>query len=132
MTRRSPARLLAPLALVASVVAVLMIVSGSGDDETSRRPAPSTSTESAGATTGSDLGGEQTVGAQTGSGFEDDSGGRAAAPPQSSRSVHVVRAGDNLTTIAEQTGIPVARLLELNPDVDPQALVLGQRIKLRP
>ena len=49
----------------------------------------------------------------------------------SQRRVYVVKAGDTLATIATKTGIPVADLLALNPDVDPQALVSGQRIKLR-
>ena len=39
--------------------------------------------------------------------------------------------GDTLAGIAEKTGVTVERLQELNPDLDPQALVAGQKIKLR-
>jgi LysM repeat protein len=43
---------------------------------------------------------------------------------------YVVRAGDNLSTIANRTGVPVGTILELNPSLDPQALSTGQRIRL--
>ena len=44
---------------------------------------------------------------------------------------YVVKPGDTLATIAERTAVPIDRLLALNPTIDPQALVTGQRIKLR-
>jgi LysM repeat protein len=47
------------------------------------------------------------------------------------RRTYVVKAGDTLATIAERTGVQIDRLLSLNPTIDPQALVKGQRIKLR-
>jgi LysM repeat protein len=43
-----------------------------------------------------------------------------------------VKAGDSLLAIAEKTGVPTDQLQRLNPDVDPQVLVPGQRLKLRP
>ena len=43
---------------------------------------------------------------------------------------YTVRPGDNLSTIANRTGVPVGTLLELNPSLDPQGLVTGQRVKL--
>ena len=46
------------------------------------------------------------------------------------RGVYVVRPGDTLVSISEQTGIAVDELVELNPDLDPQALISGQRIRL--
>ena len=42
-----------------------------------------------------------------------------------------VRPGDNLTTISEVTGVPIERLEQLNPELDPQALVEGQKVILR-
>ena len=45
--------------------------------------------------------------------------------------VWIVREGDTLAGISEQTGIDVDELLQLNPDLDPQALLQGQRIALR-
>ena len=44
---------------------------------------------------------------------------------------HVVKRGDVLARIAEKTGVPVEELIKSNPQVDPLALVPGQRIRLR-
>jgi LysM repeat protein len=42
-----------------------------------------------------------------------------------------VQSGDTLTSIAHETGVPVATIIELNPGVDPQILVAGEELKLR-
>ncbi len=42
-----------------------------------------------------------------------------------------VKSGDTLISIAHRMGIPVARIEELNPEVDPQILVAGEQLKLR-
>ena len=42
-----------------------------------------------------------------------------------------MKTGDTLAAIAETVGVPVDTLLELNPELDPQALVSGQKIRLR-
>lgn len=44
---------------------------------------------------------------------------------------YVVKTGDTLTAIAHETGVTVAEILALNPEVDPQILVAGQTLKLR-
>ncbi len=44
---------------------------------------------------------------------------------------YTVKPGDTPSSIAEEAGIPLERLLELNPDIDPQALSPGQRLRLR-
>jgi len=44
---------------------------------------------------------------------------------------YVVKSGDTLTAIAHQTGVPVAQILALNPEVDPQILIAGETLKLR-
>ena len=54
-------------------------------------------------------------------------GGREDAP-----AAYTVKAGDTLGGIAAKTGVSLSRIQELNPDLDPQALVSGQKIKLRP
>ena len=41
-----------------------------------------------------------------------------------------VRSGDTLAVIAERFGTSVDRLMELNPGVDPQALRVGQSIRV--
>jgi LysM repeat protein len=51
-------------------------------------------------------------------------GGKVAA-------AYVVQNGDTLTSIAHKTGVSVARIQELNPDVDPQILISGEKLKLR-
>jgi LysM repeat protein len=47
------------------------------------------------------------------------------------RPSYTVKLNDNLGLIAEKTGVSVARLEELNPELDPQNLIVGQKIKLR-
>jgi LysM repeat protein len=42
----------------------------------------------------------------------------------------IVGPGDTLTEIAAKTGVSVAELQAFNPDVDPLALVPGERLKL--
>lgn len=44
---------------------------------------------------------------------------------------YVVQNGDTLTSIAQEKGVSVSRLQRLNPGVDPQILVSGQKLKLR-
>jgi LysM repeat protein len=45
---------------------------------------------------------------------------------------YVVREGDALSVIAERTGIDEDRIEQLNPRLDPLALLPGERIRLRP
>jgi LysM repeat protein len=47
------------------------------------------------------------------------------------RGVWVVREDDTLAQISEETGIDVDEILAMNPDLDPQVLIQGQRIALR-
>jgi LysM repeat protein len=44
---------------------------------------------------------------------------------------YTVETGDTLTSIAHETGIPVAQILRLNPEVDPQILIAGEILKLK-
>jgi LysM repeat protein len=44
---------------------------------------------------------------------------------------YVVESGDTLISIAHHTGVSVARIEELNPEVDPQILIAGEKLKLR-
>jgi Tfp pilus assembly protein FimV len=41
-----------------------------------------------------------------------------------------VRAGDTLASIATRTHVPIVRLRRLNPNVQPTALFIGQRLRL--
>jgi LysM repeat protein len=74
-------------------------------------------------------------------GGESDSDSVGGSPPaaetkQGNGSVHtpksyVVQSGDTLTSIAHENGVTVAQILKLNPGVDPQILVSGEKLKLR-
>lgn len=45
--------------------------------------------------------------------------------------VYVVKSGDTLIGIAHRMGVSVARIEQLNPEVDPQILIAGEKLKLR-
>jgi LysM repeat protein len=47
------------------------------------------------------------------------------------KGVWIVHSGDTLGAISLKTGIDVTTLQALNPDIDPQTLIEGQRIALR-
>lgn len=105
MEARNLARLLAPLALVAALVAVVVVVQAS-----------STGTTAEGL-------GERTATQRTTT--------QSSRPGRRRARVYVVKAGDTLTAVAERTGVSLDTIIELNPDVDPNALQTGQRLKLR-
>lgn len=109
-SRRIPGRLLAPLALVAFAVAFFIVVASSGV---------------LGGGSGSDSSSSKTTQQAT---KRNRAAFRSNGKP---KRVYVVKSGDSLVGIAEKTGISVDRLQQLNPDVDPQALIAGQRLKLR-
>ena len=44
--------------------------------------------------------------------------------------LYSVRSGDTLAVIAERYGTSVDRLMELNPGIDPQALRVGQSVRV--
>lgn len=109
MTRSTPARLLAPLALVAVAVALYLVVSA-GTSDSGDRGAPSavkTRTEKA------------------------SSNSKATTKRATGRTRYTVKSGDTPSGIAEKTGVSVAKLLKLNPDLSPEALSPGDRLKLR-
>jgi LysM repeat protein len=51
--------------------------------------------------------------------------------PRTTKEKYVVQSGDTLTSISQKTGIPVAELQALNPEVDPQILIAGETLKLQ-
>ena len=118
-TRRSPARFLAPLAFVAFVFVLFVVITGSAVDDGG----------------GNDSGrATETQEQRSGSGSDDERAGTdttETTPRRQGRRTYVIKTGDTLGAISEQTGVPLEQLQELNPDLDPQAMVAGQRIKLR-
>jgi LysM repeat protein len=105
--RRSPARLLAPVALLAAIGAVAYVVSNS---------------------TSNDDGGDNSANRTVEPRPRENGRGQQRRPQ---RTFYRVRLNDTLGLIAEQTGVPVERLEALNPELDPQNLIVGQRIRLR-
>jgi LysM repeat protein len=104
------ARLLAPLALISVSVAVAVLVLGSGVVGDDRSDNSATTSDLPAAT-------ERTT----------TSGRQAKRRP----ATYTIKANDTLSGIAAEHGTTVDRLQELNPDLDPQGLVAGQKIKLR-
>jgi LysM repeat protein len=47
------------------------------------------------------------------------------------RRSYTVKTGDTPSGIAEKVNVPLDQILELNPDLDPQTLTPGTKIKLR-
>jgi FlaG/FlaF family flagellin (archaellin) len=109
VTGRSPARLLAPAALVATAVALFAVVAsgsgGSSDGEPAATPvATATATPER----------------------ERRGGGKDEA--EASGDTYVVEPGDTPLAIAEKTGVDLDALLAANPGLDANALTVGQEI----
>ena len=122
-TRRpTPLRILAPIALVVFALALIFVVatSGGGDDEGKQGANSAEKARDLG-TSGSESRSERRREREAEKEKEKDLGD----------DVYVVKEGDTLGDIAEETGVPVERLEELNPGLDQFSLVAGQRIKLR-
>lgn len=112
---RSPARLLAPIALVAFTLALVVVIAGSfGSDDTGD-------------------GGNADEAAQQQEPADEPNADDAEAEPDDSDlpRFYRVETGDTLAGIAADHGLTVERLQELNPELDPQAMVSGQRIRLK-
>ena len=111
--RRGLARLIAPIALALVALALIAIVLSSGADGGSEKSGGDATETEAKRTETSER--QRTTTTQR-------------KPAGNS---YTVKVNDTLGGIAEETGVPVETLLELNPDLDPQAFVSGQKIKLR-
>jgi LysM repeat protein len=110
MAGRSPARFLAPLALVAFALALFVVVSNATKDD--------------GSTPG---GGDSGQPAQSTASPHGEGSGKKRKPRRS----YTVKSGDTPSGIAEKVNVPLDQILELNPDLDPQTLTPGTKIKLR-
>jgi len=104
---RRLARIAARIALVVVAIAFLLVLASSGTEggdggDKASETTESTSTEKA-----------------------------AKRKPAARKTTYTVKTGDTLGSIAEKTGLDVEDLQNINPELDPQALVSGQKIKLR-
>jgi LysM repeat protein len=98
--RKSPARLVAVIALIGAAVAIGAVVSGATDEDSASRT-------------------------------EYGKSEKAQKKPRTTASFYVVENGDTLIAIAHKTRIPIGELEELNPEVDPQLLNAGEKLKLK-
>ena len=108
MAARSPVRFLAPLALLAVIGALYVIVRPQSSHQTTSA-APATTAQPA----------KQSASKQRG------------AHKKKPAKTYTVRPGDTPSGIADQAGISLAQLEQLNPSLDPQALAPGTKLKLK-
>ena len=96
------ARLVAALALVAAVLVVVIVIGAAmSDDDSSPKEQRS------------------------------ERPAKQQKKQQPKAETYTIENGDTLTAIAQETGVSVSRILELNPSVDPQILIAGETLKLR-
>jgi len=107
MAYRTPARWLAPLALVGAVVAILLVVN-SDSSKSSKSGSGATVTSSSTSSTST------------------------TATPKTHHRFYIVKSGDVLSGIAAKTGVPLPQIMRLNPHVDAQTLTVGAKLKLAP
>ena len=117
-TRRSPARFLAPLALLAVLIAFVMVVSGSGGSDSPGTADKTTETSSA-------------TGTKTTAKTTATNAKKAAAVKKAAQKTYTVQAGDSFGAIAAKTGITVEQLQELNPNADSRLLQTGQKLRVK-
>jgi LysM repeat protein len=106
--RRSPARWLAPVALITCAVAIYAVVDRTVLHEdhpakggSTQRAVPSTTT-------------------------------RAVGTTKKRRRRYVVKSGDTLSAISIKTGVPLKTIERLNPKLDADTLHAGQKVRLAP
>lgn len=99
------ARVAAATALAVALVVVLVALAGALSD-----------------------GGGDSPGGISDNGASVDGGGSGAG---SGPATYEIKEGDTLSAISEETGVSVARIEDLNPGLDPQAITPGQEIRLR-
>jgi LysM repeat protein len=106
----TPARLLAPAALVAAAIALFAVVS-SGSDTSERSDAPDATSTPA-------------------TPSKQKAKAKATPTAQASGGTYTVKPGDSPYSIAQETGVDMDELLAANPDADASALRVGQKLKL--
>jgi LysM repeat protein len=108
----SPARLLAPIALVLTALALILVVSSGGDDS------PSAGT------------GAEPTATATATAASKKERRKDTAQDSSETKTYTVESGDSPSSIAAAEGISVDELLEANPDADPNALGVGDELEI--
>lgn len=114
MSRRSPARFLAPLALLTAVLTVFLVTRSELDSSSSSQAAKSTSTSSKTSTA------------------KATSTKKGTKKRKASPKTYTVKPGDVLGSISDRTGVSVPDLQDYNSIDDAQNLSVGQKLKLTP
>jgi LysM repeat protein len=105
------ARYAAPVAFLAAATVAILLVRAGLDNGDATPPPATTSAATTAATT--EPGTTRTTTNEAGTEF------------------YVIQTGDTLAVIADEHDTTVEQLLVLNPDVDPVALTVGQRIRVK-
>ena len=103
--RHTPARWLAPLALVTCAVAVYAVVNNTMKDESSSQGTATTQSTTTTKTTSS-------------------------KSKHKRKRTYIVKSGDTLSAISIKTGVSLATLEQLNPKLDADTLHTGQKVRL--
>ena len=103
------ARVLAVLALAAVALAIYLVISSSVEDSGGDKDKPKVQRQNG-----------------NGNGNRNGNQNQNGAPK-----FYVVQPGDTLTGIAEETGVSIEQIQQLNPGLDPQILNSGQKLRLR-
>ena len=107
------ARYAAPAAfLAAATIAILLVRAGLENGESSVPPVTTAATTTSPATTAPGTTGQTTTSTAGAEFYE-------------------IQAGDTLAVIADEHDTTVEQLLVLNPEIDPVALTVGQRIRVK-
>jgi LysM repeat protein len=106
--RRTPARWLAPVALVTVAVAVYAVVDNTLLKDDSSSTGGSTSTQQASPTKKTST----------------------SKKSRKQRRMYTVRSGDTLSAISVRTGVSLVTIQRLNPKLDADTLHAGQRVRL--
>jgi LysM repeat protein len=107
MAGRSPARFLAPIALVAFALALFIVVTTTTREDEADTGSPGTAQPAQATPT------------------------PKAEKKHKTPKTYTIKAGDTPSGIAVKVDVPLDQILELNPDLDPQTLTPGTKIKLR-
>jgi LysM repeat protein len=103
--RRTPARWLAPLALVTCAVAVYAVVNNTMKDDSSSQGTATTQSTTTTKTTSN-------------------------KSKHRRKRTYIVKSGDTLSAISIKTGVSLATLEQLNPKLDADTLHTGQKVRL--
>jgi LysM repeat protein len=110
MAGRSPARFLAPIALIAFAIALYSVVKDSS------------------APAGGNSGAETT---QDATPTATSTKSKKSSSKKKKAKTYTVKSGDTPSGIADKYGLSLNELLDLNPKLDAQSLSPGQKLRLR-